>query len=251
MVRQAIMRGAWNCGNWRSDGVGSSWVTGVLFADRFSKNMSRKCGPGIHVENCVVSTWCKNRDHVRRTPQRYLRPAARTPADSGRYRRLPHWHRARLLVPSGRDLDELRTAVSRAGCALPDLARSLRDLSRASCQPARWGRIAPLRRAGVPGLSGMWLARRWVRAISLWRLRPRPAGPFSCKGRALCPRCGGRRMAERAAHLLDHVFPDVPVRQWVLSLPYRMRLPAGVVSRRVLRGRCRVRPRRAQVSPLT
>jgi transposase-like zinc-binding protein len=37
--------------------------------------------------------------------------------------------------------------------------------------------------------------------------------PFSCKGRALCPSCGGRRMAERAAHLLDHVFPDVPVRQ--------------------------------------
>jgi len=37
--------------------------------------------------------------------------------------------------------------------------------------------------------------------------------PFSCKARALCPSCGGRRMAERAAHLLDHVFPDVPVRQ--------------------------------------
>ena len=30
-------------------------------------------------------------------------------------------------------------------------------------------------------------------------------------------------MAERAAHLLDQVFPDVPVRQWVLSLPDRMR----------------------------
>ena len=30
-------------------------------------------------------------------------------------------------------------------------------------------------------------------------------------------------MAERAAHLIDHVFPDVPVRQWVLSLPYRLR----------------------------
>jgi hypothetical protein len=30
-------------------------------------------------------------------------------------------------------------------------------------------------------------------------------------------------MAERSAHLIDHVFPDVPVRQWVLSLPYRMR----------------------------
>jgi hypothetical protein len=47
--------------------------------------------------------------------------------------------------------------------------------------------------------------------------------PFSCKSRAVCPSCGGRRMAERAAHLLDHVFPDVPIRQWVLSLPYRLR----------------------------
>ena len=46
---------------------------------------------------------------------------------------------------------------------------------------------------------------------------------FSCKGRTLCTSCGGRRMAERAAHLVDHVFPDVPVRQWVLSLPYRLR----------------------------
>ena len=47
--------------------------------------------------------------------------------------------------------------------------------------------------------------------------------PFSCKGRAVCPSCGGRRMTERAAHLVDRVFPDVPVRQWVLSLPYRLR----------------------------
>jgi hypothetical protein len=30
-------------------------------------------------------------------------------------------------------------------------------------------------------------------------------------------------MAERAAHLVDHVFPDVPIRQWVLSVPYRLR----------------------------
>ena len=46
---------------------------------------------------------------------------------------------------------------------------------------------------------------------------------FSCKARAVCPSCGGRRMTERAAHLVDHVFPDVPVRQWVLSLPHRVR----------------------------
>jgi hypothetical protein len=30
-------------------------------------------------------------------------------------------------------------------------------------------------------------------------------------------------MAERAAHLVDQVFPDVPMRQWVLSLPHRLR----------------------------
>jgi len=29
--------------------------------------------------------------------------------------------------------------------------------------------------------------------------------PFSCKGRGFCPSCGGRRMTERAAHLVDEV----------------------------------------------
>jgi Transposase zinc-binding domain len=46
--------------------------------------------------------------------------------------------------------------------------------------------------------------------------------PFSCKGRAVCPSCGGRRTAERAAHLVDDVFPIVPVRRWVFSLPHRL-----------------------------
>jgi Transposase zinc-binding domain len=47
--------------------------------------------------------------------------------------------------------------------------------------------------------------------------------PFSCRGRDFCPSCGGRRMTERAAHLLDAVLPWVPVRQWVLTMPYRLR----------------------------
>ena len=46
---------------------------------------------------------------------------------------------------------------------------------------------------------------------------------FSCKGRGFCPSCGGRRMAESAAHLTDHVIPDVPVRQWVVTFPWRIR----------------------------
>ena len=46
---------------------------------------------------------------------------------------------------------------------------------------------------------------------------------FSCKGRGVCPSCGGRRMAELAAHMVDRVFPEVPVRQWVLTLPFALR----------------------------
>ncbi len=42
---------------------------------------------------------------------------------------------------------------------------------------------------------------------------------FSCKRRGFCPSCGARRMAQTTAHLMDHVIPHVPVRQWVLSLP--------------------------------
>jgi len=46
---------------------------------------------------------------------------------------------------------------------------------------------------------------------------------FSCKGRSFCGSCMGRRMADTAAHLVDNVFPNVPVRQWVLSLPMEIR----------------------------
>jgi hypothetical protein len=46
---------------------------------------------------------------------------------------------------------------------------------------------------------------------------------FSGKRRGICPACGARRMAETAAHLVDHVIPPVPVRQWVLSFPIPLR----------------------------
>ncbi|MCC7383365.1 MAG: transposase zinc-binding domain-containing protein [Deltaproteobacteria bacterium] len=45
---------------------------------------------------------------------------------------------------------------------------------------------------------------------------------FSCKGRT-CPSCGARRMEEGTEHLMAEVAPDVPVRQWVLSLPFELR----------------------------
>jgi len=67
--------------------------------------------------------------------------------------------------------------------------------------------------------------------------------PFSCKGRAWCPSCGGRRMTERAAHLVDAVLPRVPVRQWVLTVPHRLRYRLAWnhgLSRAVLRVYARV-----------
>jgi hypothetical protein len=39
----------------------------------------------------------------------------------------------------------------------------------------------------------------------------------------LQPSCNGRHMAQTAADLVDHVIPPVPVRQWVISAPKRLR----------------------------
>ncbi|WP_413580750.1 transposase zinc-binding domain-containing protein [Bdellovibrio sp. HCB288] len=47
--------------------------------------------------------------------------------------------------------------------------------------------------------------------------------PFSCKRRGFCPSCCARRMNDEAAHLVDAVIPEIPVRQWVLSFPFKMR----------------------------
>ena len=46
---------------------------------------------------------------------------------------------------------------------------------------------------------------------------------FSCKGRDICPSCSTRRMVETAAHMVDDVLPRVQFRQWVLSVPKRVR----------------------------
>ena len=101
----------------------------------------------------------------------------------------------------------------------------------------------------------------WARGFARFRCETCHAErlvPFSCKARAVCPSCGGRRMAERAAHLVDHVLPAVPVRQWVLSLPFRLRYVLAwnhplcrevlAVYVRALRGFYRRRARRAGIT---
>jgi hypothetical protein len=49
--------------------------------------------------------------------------------------------------------------------------------------------------------------------------------PFSCKLRGVCPSCNTRRMSNTAAHLVDHIIaPDVTLHQWVLTVPFELRL---------------------------
>ena len=70
------------------------------------------------------------------------------------------------------------------------------------------------------GILAHGFARVWCQ-----QCRQNDVVAFSCKGRGFCPSCGTRRMVDTAALLVDQVIPDVaPVRQWVLSLPYRVRL---------------------------
>ncbi len=53
----------------------------------------------------------------------------------------------------------------------------------------------------------------------------RYAVAWSCKGRGFCPSCGGRRMNAGALTLVDHVLPEVPIRQFVLTVPFSLRFP--------------------------
>lgn len=60
---------------------------------------------------------------------------------------------------------------------------------------------------------------------------------FSCKGRGICSSCNTRAMVETAANLIENVIPYVPVRQFVISFPMRIRhyLQTHAILKTVLR----------------
>ena len=60
---------------------------------------------------------------------------------------------------------------------------------------------------------------RKVREIRCEACQTEHALSFACENRVVCSSCAARRMHDRAAHLMAHVFPDAQVRQWVLSPP--------------------------------
>jgi hypothetical protein len=47
---------------------------------------------------------------------------------------------------------------------------------------------------------------------------------FSCKGRHFCPSCHQRRVVEFGEYLSTEILDEVPHRQWVFSLPKRLRI---------------------------
>ena len=69
----------------------------------------------------------------------------------------------------------------------------------------------------------MRLAGRWLRAVSLYGVRPGSARAVLLSWPGVLPELWRAADGRAAAHLVDRVFPAVPVRQWVLSLPHRLR----------------------------
>lgn len=57
--------------------------------------------------------------------------------------------------------------------------------------------------------------------------------PFSCKRRSFCPTCHQKRVVEFGEHLHEEVLEDVAHRQWVFSLPKRLR-PYFMYDRKLL-----------------
>jgi prepilin-type processing-associated H-X9-DG protein len=48
--------------------------------------------------------------------------------------------------------------------------------------------------------------------------------PFSCRGRCFCPSCHQKRALEKAGWVSEHVCAEVPHRQFVFTIPKRLRI---------------------------
>jgi len=129
-------------------------------------------------------------------------------------------------VPSAPGHSGAETAMVRPGgggrnCANPcRIARAGPGFSR----DAAWhGPCGPFVVAlGWCGALGGGFARFRCSACGFDRLVP-----FSCRGRGFCQSCGGRRMVERAAHLVDHVSASARATVGV-EPPAPSALPVGV-----------------------
>ena len=128
-----------------------------------------------------------------------------------------------VLGRGGRGPATLRPPPPREHGALPGCRATRRRVLR---RHERAGRApAGIRARGVRRLSrvrptGSGLRTGQVRGVP----RTKHLAPFSCRRRGFCPSCGVRRMVETAAHLVDHVLPRIPLRQWGVTFPWPLRL---------------------------
>ena len=98
---------------------------------------------------------------------------------------------------------------------------------RAACQgtssPLRARKVSAVDRQGFEDSLQCGLLEHGFLRVKCDGCRHEHLVAFSCKRPGFCPSCGARRMVESAAHLVDHVFPEAPVRQWVLTFPFPLR----------------------------
>ncbi|MBM3878001.1 MAG: SDR family oxidoreductase, partial [Verrucomicrobia bacterium] len=66
--------------------------------------------------------------------------------------------------------------------------------------------------------------------------------PYSCRGRCFCPSCHEKRALEKAGWVAEHVCAEVPHRQFVFTIPKRLRLYFRF-ERRLLGDLCRAAAR--------
>ena len=73
----------------------------------------------------------------------------------------------------------------------------------------------------LDGYAGCGVLTRGFRMLRCDGCRETQLVAFSCGGRGFCPSCLGRRMAQTASNLVEHVLPAGPLRQ--LTLPFSLR----------------------------
>ena len=147
------------------------------------------------------------------------------------FRQLSHTPSSRCPIPTS--TPGLRTCKATLSCGQYRGKRSQASgrIGRSGQRPCVW-HLSPSAARPDAGLSdrarlaGHLAGAARARRSSWWR------------SLAICPSCTTKRMVATAAHLVDAVIPRVPMRQWVLSLPKRLR-PAlradPVLATRVLR----------------
>lgn len=109
----------------------------------------------------------------------------------------------------------------RRHCFIASFAKSSSPWSSARDQWARRSHASSCERSAPISSAASWL--KAFCASTVTRVATIASSPSLARDAVFCPSCGGRRMAGTAAHLVDCILPEVPIRQWVLTLPYPLR----------------------------